>query len=171
MRNTAKDLPDLLDFTLPRETQTTYASSSQPIGSYPYPYGPPQAIQTPRLVLHEPNTDANLVKPLMALDLDDPVENKNLHQNDAQEKYELLEERLRAVKGINISRGVDAAELCLVHDLVIPYKFKTPLFNKYDGTKCPTMHLMMYCRKISAHTDNDKLMIYCFQKSLIGIAV
>ena len=162
MRNTTEDLPYLLGFTLPRETQTTYASPSQPIGSYPYPYKPPQAIQTPRLILHEPNTDANLVNPLMVLDLNDPTENEKLHQNEAQEKYELLEERLRAMEGINISGGVDATKLSLVHGLVIPHKFKTPVFDKYDGTKCPTVHLMMYCRKMSAHTDNDKLLIYCF---------
>ena len=74
------------------------------------------------------------------------------------------------MEGINISGGVDATKLSLVHGLVIPHKFKTPVFDKYDGTKCPTVHLMMYCRKMSAHTDNDKLMIYCSQNSLIRIA-
>ena len=98
----------------------------------------------------------------MVPDLDDLVEKEKLLQNEAQEKYELLEERLRAVEGINIPEGVDAAELSLVHGLVIPHKFKTLVFDKYDGTKCPTAHLTMYCRKMSAHTDNDKLMIYCF---------
>ena len=85
------------------------------------------------------------------------------------EKYELLEERLRAVEGINILGGVDAVELSLVQGLIIPHKFKTHVFDKYSGTKCPTTHLMMYCRKMSAHTDNDKLLIYCFQDSLTGI--
>ena len=41
IRNTGEDLPYLFGFTLPRETQATYASPSQPIGSYPYPYRPP----------------------------------------------------------------------------------------------------------------------------------
>ena len=44
----------------------------------------------------------------MVLDLHDPTEKKKLHQNEVQEKYELLEERLRAIEGINIPRGVDA---------------------------------------------------------------
>ena len=91
MRNTAENLPYPLGFTLPRETQTTYASPSQPIGSYPYPYGPPQIIQTLGLVLREPNADANPISPLMVLDLDDSIENEKLHQNEAQEKYKLLE--------------------------------------------------------------------------------
>ena len=106
----------------------------------------------------------------MVFDLDDPTENEKLHQNEAQEKYELLEERLRAMEGINIPGGIDAAELSLVHGLVIPHKFKTLVFNKYDGTKCPTAHLMMYYRKMSTHTNNDKLMIYYFQDNLTRIA-
>ena len=170
MRNTVEDLLYPPGFTLPRETQTTYTSPSQPIGLYPYPYGPPQIIQTLGLVLREPNADANPISPLMVLDLDDPIENEKLHQNEAQEKYKLLEERLRAMEGINIPGGVDAAELSLVHGLAIPHKFKTPVFDKYDGAKCSTTHLTMYCKKISAHMDNDKLLIYYFQDSLIGIA-
>ena len=55
IRNTGENLPCSTGFTLPRETQTTYALPSQPIGSYPYPYRPPQVIQTLRLILHEPN--------------------------------------------------------------------------------------------------------------------
>ena len=84
--------------------------------------------------------------------------------------YKLLEERMRAMEGISIPRSINAAKLSLVLGLVIPYKFKTPTFDKYDGTKCPTTHLTMYCRKMSTYTDNDKLLIYCFQDSLIGIA-
>ena len=81
-----------------------------------------------------------------------------------------MEERLRVVEGINIPRGVDASKLSLVHGLVIAHKFKTSVFDKYDGIKCPTMHFTMYCRKMSTNTDNDKLLIYCFQDSLTRIA-
>ena len=41
IRNTSEDLSYPPSFTLPCETQATYASPSQPIGSYPYPYRPP----------------------------------------------------------------------------------------------------------------------------------
>ena len=77
---------------------------------------------------------------------------------------------MRAVKGINILGGVDVVELSLVHGLVIPHKFKTPVFNKYNGTKCPIAYLTMYYRKMSAHTNNDKLLIYYFQDMSIKIA-
>ena len=53
------------------------------------------------------------------------------------------------MEGINIPGGVDAVELSLVHGLVIPHKFKTPVFDKYDSTKCLTAYLTMYCRKMS----------------------
>ena len=74
------------------------------------------------------------------------------------------------MEGIDIYGSLDVTELSLVPSLVIPHKFKTPTFDKYDGTKCPTTHLTMYCRKMSAYIDNDKLLIYYFQDSLIGIA-
>ena len=54
----------------------------------------------------EPNSGVNLVNPIVVLDLYDPAKKEKLQQNDAQEKYDLLEERLRAVEGINILGGV-----------------------------------------------------------------
>ena len=63
---------------------------------------------------------------------------------------------------------VDAYKMSLVPDLVLPPKFKVPTFDKYDGTKCPIAHLYMYCRKMTGHTSNDKLLIHCFQDSLSG---
>ena len=113
---------------------------------------------------------ADLVDPLAVPDLDEIVEKGKSPQDKALEKYELLEERMRAMERINIPESLDATKLSLVSGLVIPHKFKTPTFDKYDGTKCPTIHLTMYCRKMSAYTDNDKLLIYFFQDSLIGVA-
>ena len=69
---------------------------------------------------------------------------------------------MRAIEGINIPGSLDAIELSLVPGLVIPHKFKTPTFDKYDGIKCSTTHLTMFGQKMSAYTDNDKLLIYCF---------
>ena len=78
---------------------------------------------------------------------------------------------MRAMEGLNIPGSLDATELSLVSGLIIPHKFKTSTFDKYDGTKCPTTHLTMYCQKMSAYTNNDKLLIYCFQDNLTGIVV
>ena len=146
-------------FALPRETQTTYALPSQP---FPFNYGPPQVVNTPGLVLHEPKTDADPMDPLAVSDPDELAEKGKSFQDKVLEKYELLEERIRVMEGISIPRSIDTAELSLVAGLVIPHQFKILTFDKYDGTKCPTTHLTMYFRKMSAYTNNDKLLIYCF---------
>ena len=120
--------------------------------------------------MQEPKGNADFMDPLTVPDLDEIVEKGKLHQDKALEKYELLEERMRAMEGINIPGSLDATELSLVSKLVILHKFKASTFDKYDGTKCPITHLTMYCHKMSAYTNNDKLLIDCFQDNLIGVA-
>ena len=127
-------------------------------------------MKAPGLVIREPVADVDPVDPLAVPDLDELAGKRKSIHDKALEKYELLEERMRAMEGISIPGSLDATKLSLVPGLVIPHKFKTPTFEKYDGTKCPITHLTMYCRKMSAYTDNDKLMIYCFQDSLTGVA-
>ena len=63
---------------------------------------------------------------------------------------------------------MDAIELSLVPDVVILHKFKMLDFVKYIGSTCPKAHMTMFCRKMVGHTGNDKLLIHCFQESLIG---
>ena len=156
---TSGDTPYPQGFALPRETQATYASPSQP---FPFNYGPPQVMNIPGLVMQEPKANADPIDPLAVLDLDEMVgKGRSLHDK-AIEKYKLLEERMKAMEGINILGSLDATELSLVSGLVILHKFKTPTFDKYDGTKCPTTHLTMYCRKMSAYIDNDKLFRFFF---------
>src|SRR3954463_6213308 len=67
------------------------------------------------------------------------------------EKYRQLEERLRSVE-IQKVPGLDFEEIGLVPGVIIPPKFKTPAFAKYDGVSCPKMHLRSYVRKIQPHT-------------------
>ena len=114
----------------------------------------------------------------MVPDLDDPREQEKLKKesseqsenNEAERKLELFEERLKVVEGSDVYGLVDARTMSLVPDLVLPPKFKVPTFEKYDGTKCPSAHLYMYCRKMTGYTNNDKLLIHCFQDSLTGSA-
>ena len=121
-------------------------------------------------MIREPKTSTDPVDPLAVPDLDELVAKGKSSQDKVLEKYKLLEERMRAMEGISIPGSIDVAELSLVLGLVIPHKFKTPIFDKYDGTKCLTTHLTMYCRKMFAYTDNDKLLIYYFQDNLTWIA-
>ena len=119
-----------------------------------------------------------MAEPITVPDLDDPKEQEKLRResseqsenNEAQRKFKLIEERLKAVEGSDVYGLVDARTMSLVPDLVLPPKFKVPTFDKYDGTKCPSAHLYMYCRKMTRYTSNDKLLIHCFQDSLIGFA-
>src|SRR4051812_33892552 len=90
--------------------------------------------------------------------------------DEVKEQYQVLEKRLRAMEGADYF-GVAAENMCLVSDLVIPAKFKTPEFKKYKGYTCPRSHLTMYYRKMSAYTKNDKLLIHCFQDSLTGASL
>ncbi|KAK2428574.1 hypothetical protein QL285_027088 [Trifolium repens] len=64
--------------------------------------------------------------------------------DESKEKLHVLERRLRAVEGNNIS-GLDAFDMCLVPDVVIPAKFKALEFEKYKCLSCPQNHLIMFC--------------------------
>lgn len=77
------------------------------------------------------------------------------------------EKKVKAIEGNNIFCST-TMNMRLVTNLVIPTKFKTPDFKKYKGQTCLRSHLVMYFRKMDAHTENDKLFIHCFQDSLSG---
>ncbi|CAL0329953.1 unnamed protein product [Lupinus luteus] len=72
-------------------------------------------------------------------------------------ELELIKERLRAIDGTNFPDVKNLFEMCLVPDVVLPPKFKTPEFEKYDGTSCPKIHLHMYTRKMTAYHGNDQI--------------
>ncbi|XP_040967902.1 uncharacterized protein [Gossypium hirsutum] len=130
----------------------------------PYPPGftPPHAHATQR----------GPADPLFP-DLDDPAEiaRLKLDDHDAKEKYRSLEERLKAIEGTEVFSVLNAKELSLVPDLVLPPKFKVPDSEKYDGTRCPKAHLIMFCQKMTGYVNEDKLIIHCFQDSLVGSAL
>ncbi|RDX83397.1 hypothetical protein CR513_35667, partial [Mucuna pruriens] len=86
------------------------------------------------------------------------------------DKWQSLEERLRAVEGGN-RFGLEVVGLCLVLDVGFLANFKTPEFDKYKGSYYPKVHLAMYCRKMAAYIYNDKILIHCFQYSLTGAAL
>ena len=64
--------------------------------------------------------------------------------------------------------GLDFEELGLVSGIVIPPKFKAPVFAKYDGVSFPKMHLRSYVRKIQPHTADRDLWVHFFLDSLSG---
>ncbi|TYK20949.1 uncharacterized protein E5676_scaffold284G00970 [Cucumis melo var. makuwa] len=99
--------------------------------------------------------------------IQDMGQNKN---TPAKQKLDVLEKRLRTIEGTDVYGNIDATQLCLVPGLIIPAKLKVPKFDKYDGSTFPRSHIIMYCRKMATHINNDRLLVHCFQDSLTGLA-
>ncbi|KAA3479764.1 Gag-pro-like protein [Gossypium australe] len=87
-----------------------------------------------------------------------------------EDRYRWLEERVKVIEKTETLCGIDIKELSLVPNLVLPPKFKTPDFEKYNGTSCPGAHLKMFSRRMAGHANNEKILIHCFQDSLVGSA-
>ncbi|KAA3465227.1 Gag-pro-like protein [Gossypium australe] len=79
-------------------------------------------------------------------------------------------EKFKALKNADHRHGIDAKDLSLVPDLVLPHKFKMPEFEKYNGASCPEAHITMFCRRMTGYVNNNQLLIHCFQDSLVGEA-
>ena len=90
---------------------------------------------------------------------------------EEREKFDLVEERQRAIEGISDYPFPDKAELCLVPGVVLLTKFKVSDFDKYKGTTCPKNHSKMYCRKMGAYSKDEKNLMHFFQESLAGAAI
>ncbi|EOY00458.1 Gag-pro-like protein [Theobroma cacao] len=174
--NQREDPPYPPGFT-PPHAQTSQRVHPQVIPPVYYNAPPPLGHQ-PIQGQFGPYSGINPAEPINVPDLDDPKEQEKLRKDSSQtgenekdqKKYDLLEERLRAIEGVDRFGTMDATELCLVPDVLIPAKFKVPEFEKYDGTKCPMAHITMYCRKMAAQSHDDKLLIHFFQDSLTGSA-
>ncbi|CAL5211971.1 unnamed protein product [Lathyrus oleraceus] len=98
------------------------------------------------------------------------VNTEQPQDDEIAKRCHVLEKRLKAIKRQDTVE-LNALGMCLVPDLVIPPKFKVPEFEKYKGDGCPKHHLVMFCRKMTFHAHDDKLMIHCFQDSLTGASL
>ncbi|XP_040967970.1 uncharacterized protein [Gossypium hirsutum] len=72
----------------------------------------------------------------------------------------MVGEEFKALESVDNYCGMDARELSLVPDLVLPLKFKIPEFERYNGTSCPEAHITMFCRRMTGHVNNDQLLIH-----------
>lgn len=77
---------------------------------------------------------------------------------------------MKAMEGNDIFSTI-VMNMCLVSDLVIIDKFKTPDFEKYKGNNYARSHLIMYYQKMVAHTRNDRLLIHYSQHSWSGASL
>ncbi|XP_040971412.1 uncharacterized protein [Gossypium hirsutum] len=118
------------------------------------------------------NPEDNPANPFVP-DLDDMAEIEKGKVDMAKQldnRCKWLEEKFKAMETADYCGGIDAKDLSLVPDLVLPPKFKIPEFEKYSGTSCPETHITMFCRRMAGYVNNDQLLIHCFQDSLIGSA-
>jgi hypothetical protein len=53
-------------------------------------------------------------------------------------------------------------------NMTVPPKFKVPKLEKYNGRGDPMIHLQMYCWKMAQYAENESLLIWTFQGTLIG---
>ena len=90
--------------------------------------------------------------------------------DDFQDQFETMQKEMKALRGKELF-GENINDLCLVPNVQMPVKFKVPDFEKYKGDSCPRGHLVMYVRKMSNHTQDQRLLIHCFQDSLTGAAL
>ncbi|TYK06500.1 uncharacterized protein E5676_scaffold70G00280 [Cucumis melo var. makuwa] len=144
-----------LDFTPQRSSSPCMVDRT-----YPTSFPAPNSNTTTQQAAHESNP---ISTPIME------GGKKISEEQGSRRRLEFLKERLRVIEGADMYGSVDTTQLCLISDVVIPSKFKTPDFEKYNGTTCPKSHLVMYCRKMSAYAHNDKLLIHYFQDSLVGL--
>jgi hypothetical protein len=149
--------------SLPRPNGTPVIQENTGIATgLPIPQG---TVENPLLVYHSSNPQRECAE--SSLDGRPPPTGEN---EEAKGKILALEERVKAMEG-GSEFGLDALDMCLVSNVVIPPKFKVPDFDKYKGLTCPRNHLIMYCRKMGTAAQNDKLLIHFFQDSLSGASL
>ncbi|KAL4323422.1 hypothetical protein GQ457_11G023280 [Hibiscus cannabinus] len=118
------------------------------------------------------NLSQDVAEHVTALAREARILHPHVVSNEMKASLELLFDQIKdiGIRNAGTLGGIDARELSLVNDLVIPPKFKVPEFEKFTGTTCPSAHLTMNCQKMSLYLDNEKLLIHYFQDSLVGSA-
>ncbi|XP_050915298.1 uncharacterized protein LOC127130309 [Lathyrus oleraceus] len=89
---------------------------------------------------------------------------------DLERRFQMMEERFKAMQGPDTFR-LNAADMCLVPDVKIPPKFKVPSFEKYQGVTCLKTHIRAFCRKMAAHSNDEKFLMHFFQDNLSGTSL
>ena len=62
---------------------------------------------------------------------------------------ETLTKKIHIIEGYSAQGNVNLDSLTNFLQVIMPPKFKTPEFVKYDGTGDPYAHLCMFCKKMA----------------------
>ena len=74
------------------------------------------------------------------------------------------------MQGLNSFGNTNFSNMSWFPNMYVPYKFKAPKFEKYNGRGDLMIHLQMYFWKMAQYADNEQLLIQTFQDTLIGHA-
>ncbi|XP_071905735.1 uncharacterized protein [Coffea arabica] len=94
-----------------------------------------------------------------------PIDLKLLKQLDRFDEF------IRKSQGLSKQGVLDYDDLCLFPNVQLPVGFKTPKFNKYDGTGNPKTHLRLFANKLGKPVDDENLPLRLFPESLEGDAL
>ncbi|XP_071917080.1 uncharacterized protein [Coffea arabica] len=86
-------------------------------------------------------------------------------------RLDRFDEFIRKSQGLSKQGVLDYDDLCLFPNVQLPVGFKTPKFNKYDGTSNPKTHLRLFANKLGKPVDDENLPLRLFPESLEGDAL
>ncbi|XP_071916211.1 uncharacterized protein [Coffea arabica] len=86
-------------------------------------------------------------------------------------RLDRFDEFIRKNQGLSKQGVLDYDDLCLFPNVQLPVGFKTPKFNKYDGTGNPKTHLRLFANKLGRPVDDENLPLRLFPESLEGDAL
>ncbi|XP_071902598.1 uncharacterized protein [Coffea arabica] len=86
-------------------------------------------------------------------------------------RLDRFDEFIRKSQGLSKQGVLDYDDLCLFPNVQLPVGFKTPKFNKYDGTGNPKTHLCLFANKLGRPVDDENLPLRLFPESLEGDAL
>ena len=94
----------------------------------------------------------------------DPSKDKTPESRYDQVKsqVETLAKNLQIIGASSTHGSVDLDSLTNFPQVVMPPKFKTPKFIKYDGTRDPCVQLCMFCKEMAPYRDNNHLLCKFF---------
>ncbi|XP_077217710.1 uncharacterized protein LOC143852213 [Tasmannia lanceolata] len=136
--------------------------------------------QSPRVA--SPNSNRPTVSPF-EINLEDgqyaeehcvPIVSKEKEMYDKLEKemYGKFRKLAQDVENMKFQgpKKFDISEFMIPPEAILPPKFKTPDYDKYDGTGCPRGHVGWFIRLSQQHGLNPEQMAQLFPVSLVGIA-
>ncbi|XP_071921844.1 uncharacterized protein [Coffea arabica] len=127
---------------MPLDPQAFYQTTAEPVA-------PEHTVQTkPEMGESSAPVDAKLLK-----------------------RLDRFDEFIRKSQGLSKQGVLDYDDLCLFPNVQLPMGFKTPKFNKYDGTGNPKTHLRLFANKLGKPVDDENLPLRLFPESLEGDAL